>query len=314
MSRQLQSQSQPQPMRFSDVPFQLQATDIKRHILNVDSRFREPGGTSSEFYFRLLAPVKNVLRVRITSIEFPNNYYMFNTNRRNISLRILYGPGLVSSLLLTIPPGNYSAYDIVDRLNALLRGAGGLPWLVISFSRTTGRYTFTGTQVFAVDTVIDGSSPPLTWNREFDYGLGYNMGFSRGIFDSGSPDASGNRRITSDQMGFFAGDSYVLLKINDFDCVLQTIRGSDFTALAKIVVRAQKNYMSFDDYGSQHAKEVVFPTPQDLSRLRVQLLDAYGEAIDMGSSQISFSIEVLEIMNLSLYNTVRDAFAVGWSI
>ena len=96
---------QSQPMRFSDVPFQLQATDIKRHILNVDSRFREPGGTSSEFYFRLLAPVKNVLRVRITSIEFPNNYYMFNTNRRNISLRILYGPGLVSSLLLTIPPG-----------------------------------------------------------------------------------------------------------------------------------------------------------------------------------------------------------------
>jgi hypothetical protein len=29
---------------------------------------------------------------------------------------------------------------------------------------------------------------------------------------------------------------------------------------------------------------------------------------------MSFSIEVLEIMNLSLYNTVRDAFAVGWSV
>jgi hypothetical protein len=72
--------------------------------------------------------------------------------------------------------------------------------------------------------------------------------------------------------------------------------------------------MAYDDYASQHAKEVVFPTPQDLSRLHVQLLDAYGCPIDFGSSHISFSIEVLEIMNLSLYNTVRDAFAVGWAV
>jgi hypothetical protein len=106
----------------------------------------------------------------------------------------------------------------------------------------------------------------------------------------------------------------MFLKINDFDCVRQTIRGSDFTALAKIVVKEPKNYMSFDDYASQHAKEVVFPTPQDLSRLQVQLLDPYGEILQMGSTNVSFSIEVLEIMNLSLYNTVRDAFAIGWRV
>jgi hypothetical protein len=140
------------------------------------------------------------------------------------------------------------------------------------------------------------------------------MGFSRGIFDSSGPDASGNRFITSDMISHFAGDSYVFLKINDFDCVLQTLRGSDFTALAKLVLKEPKDHMTFDDYASQHAKEVTFPTPQDLSRLHVQLLDAYGEVVDMEGIQFSFSIEVLEIMNLSLYNTVRDAFAVGWSI
>jgi hypothetical protein len=80
------------------------------------------------------------------------------------------------------------------------------------------------------------------------------------------------------------------------------------------MIKEPKNYMAFDDAASLHAKEVTFPTPQDLSRLHVQILDVYGEIIDMGSSQIAFSIEVLEIMNLSLYNTVRDAFAVGWSI
>jgi hypothetical protein len=78
-------------MHFKDVPFQLQATDIKKHILNVDSRFREAGGSSSDFYFRLLSPVKNVLRIRITSIEMPNNYYLFSKIRRNVTLRIMYG-------------------------------------------------------------------------------------------------------------------------------------------------------------------------------------------------------------------------------
>ena len=301
-------------LQFKDVPFQLQATDIKRHILNVDSRFREGGGSTSDFYFRLLSPVKNVLRIRITHIEFPNNYFMFSKKRRNLSLRILYGPSLSSTFLATIPEGNYSAYDIVDSLNASFRGSGGVPWLSVSFNLINGSYTFTGNQVYAIDMAINGVSPPLTWDRPFDYGLGYNMGFSRGIFDSGAPDASGNRFIASDQMGYFAGDSYVFLKMNDFDCVRQTIVGSDFTALAKIIVNQPKNYMAFDDYASQHAKEVVFPTPQDLSRLHVQLLDPYGEPVDMGSSQVSFSIEVLEIMNLSLYNTVRDAFAVGWSV
>ena len=303
-------------LRFKDIPFELQATDIKKHILNVDSRFREPGsgGSNADFQFRLLSPVKNVLRIRITSIEMPNNYYIFSSKRRNVVLRIFYGVELASSAVIKIPSGNYSAFDMVDAVNTALV-AKGLPWLSVYYNLVTSGFTFTGNQVFALDTALLTTPPSaLTWPRTHDYGLGYNMGFSYGIFDSGIPDASGNRTVTSDQLPNFAGDTYVFLKVNDFDCVRQTVGDSDFTALAKIVVREPKNYMSFDDYAGQHAKEVVFKTPQDLSRLRVQLLDPYGEILQMGSTHISFSIEVLEIMNLSLYNTVRDAFAVGWKV
>lgn len=303
-------------LRFKDIPFELQATDIKKHILNVDSRFREPGsgGSASDFQFRLLSPVKNVLRIRITSVELPNNYYIFSSKRRNVVIRIFYGVDLASSAVIKIASGNYSAFEMVDALNKALR-AKGLPWLSVYYNLVTSAFTFIGNRVFALDTALLTTPPSsLTWPRPCDYGLGYNLGFSYGIFDSSDPDASGNRTITSDQLPYFAGDTYMFLKINDFDCVRQTIRGSDFTALAKIVVKEPKNYMSFDDYSSQHAKEVVFPTPQDLSRLQVQLLDPYGEILQMGSTNVSFSIEVLEIMNLSLYNTVRDAFAIGWKV
>jgi len=188
-----------------------------------------------------------------------------------------------------------------------------LPWLSVAFNDLQGKFTFTGTQAFTLNTVCSDGE---TFDRPYDYGLGYNLGFSRddigfgpGIF----PSDVGNT-VTSDQCSTFAGDPYVFLKINSYDCVRQTLSGEEITALAKIVMKEPKNFMTFDDYASQHAKEVTFPTPQDLTRFHIQLLDPYGHLIDMCSSQISFSIEVLEIRNLSLYNTIRDAFTIPWKI
>lgn len=71
--------------------------------------------------------------------------------------------------------------------------------------------------------------------------------------------------------------------------------------------------MAYDDYASQHAKEVTFPAPQDVTRLHVQVLDGYGQDINMCTAQFSFSLEVLEVRNLSLYNTIRDSLTVRYS-
>jgi hypothetical protein len=70
--------------------------------------------------------------------------------------------------------------------------------------------------------------------------------------------------------------------------------------------------MSFDDYASQHAKEYVFPNPIDLNRMHIRALDPYGNVMDLCSAQWSFSIEVLEIKNLTMYNTVRDSIGLQY--
>jgi hypothetical protein len=299
-------------LSIEDVPFQLCASDVVKHVINIDSRFREnpTSSTSSDFYFRLLSPIRNVLRIRITSSEMPNNYYMFSTKRRNVKIAIRYGPSNISSVVITIPGGNYSAYQMRDALNAAFTAAG-LSWLTSAFNVVTGLFTFTGsgTNTFVIDTIV-ANDTDSTYDRPFDYGLGYNLGFSRGTFASTSNGT--NNIVISNQYAFFAGDTYMLLKVNDFDCVRQTITGSDIAALAKIVISQPKNFMTYDGYANQQAKEVTFPAPHDLSRFHIQLLDPYGYPIDMSSSQFSFSIEVLEIRKLSLYNTIRNAFTVGW--
>lgn len=292
------------------LPFRLGATDIVKHILNVDSRFRENPvlSTSSNFYFRLLTPVKNVLRIRITSIELPNNYYIFSAHRRNITIVVNYGADFATSKTIVIPEGNYSAFEMRDTLTAAF-SANGMSWLTNEFDEITGLFTFSGTQPFQINTAVGGGA---TYDRPFDYGLGYNLGFIPGLFNAEL--VSGKYYVISNHCATFAGDPYLFLKINDFNCVRQTVSGNDFYALAKIVVKESKNYMTFDDYAGQHAKEVTFPAPYDLTRFNIQLLDPYGQQLDMNATHFSFSVEVLEVRNLSLYNMIRDAFATKWTL
>jgi hypothetical protein len=295
-----------------DIPFELRANDIVRHIINIDSRFRESpkNSSSSNFYYRLLSPVRNILRIRVTSVEFPNNYYAFTALRGNVTLRIIHTLSSPTTFVVTIPDGNYTACEMTDTLNALIHPT--LPWLTASFDVITGGFTFTaaasapGYQYFVIDTTY-GSV-----DRPFDYGLGYNLGFTLAAH-AATEDASGNWFVTSDQCASFSGDNYVFLKINEFDCVRHKTYAESLTALAKIVLRDPKNYMTFDDYASQHAKEVVFPNPQDLTRFHIQVLDPYGNVLDMCSSQFSFSLEVLEVKNLTLYNTIRDSISLRYT-
>jgi hypothetical protein len=308
------------------VPFKLRANDVVRHVINVDSRFRDPvrESTAADFYFSLMSPVRNVLRIRVTSIEFPNNYPFFTALRRNVTLRVWYrvSPSEARYADLVIAAGNYTAGDMMDALNAAATAAqatGALPTdlkLTVTFSEITGRFTFTAGRYFGLDTTV------ASFNRRFDYGLGYYLGLTRGMHRSVAA-GSGKESIVSDWCASFQGDNYLLLQVNDFACVKQTIATNDSTwlpsgrekeelvALGKIVLREPKNYMTFDDYAGQHAKEVVFPSPVDLSRLRVRVLDPYGEVVDMCSSQFSFSLEVLEIRNPLVYNAVRDSLAAS---
>jgi len=297
-------------LRLKDVPFNLHASDIVKHVINIDSRFREQNvsSSSSKFYYRLLTPIRNVVRIRITAIELPNNYHLFSSYRRNVALFLSFGSPLVTYTVV-IPDGNYSAGDMVTVLNNIIHSVA--PWLTVSFDVNQGKFTFRGTgpHTFTINTICSGE---LTYDRPYDYGLGYNLGFSRDIFAS-EVDGSANV-VVSDRMAMFAGDPYLFLKVNNFDCIRQTTGDNDFTALAKIVMREPKDYMTFDDYASQQAKEVTFPAPYDLMRFKIQLLDPYGHQVDMESTNFSFSMEVLEVCNLSLYNLIRDAFATKWTM
>jgi hypothetical protein len=290
------------------VPFQLRANDVTKHIVNIDSRFRLSAGQTSagDFYYQLTPSIKNVLRVRLTSIEFPNNYPFFTERRCNSSLRINYTvSGQSRSAVAMIPDGNYDSAELGNALETAIATATGLT-VSVSFDSTTGRFTMSSNSYFA----IDGGAVAVSGvaGRLFDYGLSYYMGFLKGVRQPTL--ATGIYTVKSDFCANLAGDNYLFLRVNDFNCVRHNTGETEVLAMAKLLLREPKNYMAYDDYSGEHAKEVVFPAPQNLSRLHIQILDAYGDPIDMCSANFSFSMEVLEIKNSTLYDTVRDSLGV----
>jgi hypothetical protein len=306
----------PPPTSVIDLPTELRASDIKRHIVNIDSQFRETPdlSTPSDFYFRILTTVRNVLRVRVTSIEFPNNYPFFTAVRRSIQfvLDVSAGgpPGSTGTNTITIPEGNYGAADMEDILNAEFAAYS----ITVTWNETRGRFTFqnaSGSSPFGFS--INTSQPTTgTYARPIAYGLGYYLGFTRGVHTAAQLAPGGPYILVSNVCANFAGDRYVFLKVNDFDCVTQTTEENDFTALAKVVLREPKNYMAFDDYASQHIKEVVFHNPRDLTRFHVRVLDPWGDPVDLCSAEFSFSLELLEVKNHSLFNAMRDSIATKY--
>ena len=290
------------------VPFGLRANDVTKHIVNVDSRFRLSAGQTSagDFYYLLNPPIKNVLRIRLTSIEFPNNFPFFTTARGNTSVTVLYtSGGTAMSGVATIPAGNYDTTDMAAALaTALTAATGGTVVISVSFNTTTGAFQFSASQFFALDTATGALTRP------FDYGLGYYLGFGKGV--KPAVVVGGSYVLTSDCCANLAGDNYLFLRVNDYNCVRHNTGDTEVLALAKVLLREPKNYMAYDDYSGQHAKEVVFPAPQNLSRLHIQVVDAYGSPIDMCSANFSFSMEVLEIKNSTLYNTIRDSMGTNY--
>jgi hypothetical protein len=297
-----------------DLPLELRANDIRRVIVNIDSQFRDNprGSTAGDFWIRLLSPLRNILRIRVTSIELPNNYKFFTAGRQYTTVTFVKG---ATTYTVTIPDGNYTAGDMVDALTAGAAAFLDLSGMTVEFSEITGKFTFCAPFAFSINTV------PGSKNRPFSYGLGWFLGFSYGAHTATAAGGGGTYCLVSDGCANFAGDNYLLLKVNDYDCVTQTVavypeglpaQENAITALAKLVLREPKNYMTFDDYASQHIKEVVFQNPRDLVRFHVQLLDAYGDPVDMCTAQFSFSIEALEVLNPSLYDTVRDSIMLRY--
>ena len=126
--------------------------NIRTHVVNIDSRFRaDPQDPSTDFTFKLKNPMKNIISLRISSIEFPNTYYTFSNARQNTKFTLYYNKSLnnttIYEQIISIDEGNYSPEELVDTINEILIDNP----VSISYNPIKGKILFDSQYYFEID-------------------------------------------------------------------------------------------------------------------------------------------------------------------
>jgi hypothetical protein len=308
----------------------INANDLRKRILNIDSRFRSnPADPVGDFQYRLEHTYKNIIRMQVTSVEIPNTFYTFTTTHQNTTFTVSTDGdgGIPRSLLVTLPNGNYTASELVTNIQNQFDAFANITgiFLKISVNINTGRVSLTNlgiapiTSPPAIAPTLNANPttfnflviPPSIYNQSL--GLGYSMGFrlpsytptvnTSGVLDTYT--------IVGEAVIDVVGENYLLLGINDLHTVEQRTDTNYFQVLAKVVVREDKNMVIYDDRSCCITNEIIFPQPLNLSVLHISLKDPYGGIIDLNGLNYSITIEITEVLNTRLYDFYRNYIWLG---
>jgi hypothetical protein len=299
------------------------STDLKKHIINVDSRFRNTQLESpTNFIYQFAHPYKNIIRMRVASVEIPQPWYAFSATKRNIafSMKAYDITDTIVSIPVAIAPANYTTSSLVGAIQAefdRIAAERGV-FFDASLNPVTQRLTIRTLGCAAVGSSVPTVDPsPFTLDftvvgyekRAADWGLGYNLGFRDRVVsvDYADVSASTDVYVVAPCPVDVTGDLYALLGINEYYTVEHRTNDDYVQALAKVICsRTAGGSILFDSGYTVLTNDYVFPSPADLKSIQIRLVDAYGVPVELACSNFSFSLEVTEVTNLKLYETYRN--------
>ena len=297
----------------------INANDIRVHVLNIDSLYRDSvNEPATNFHWTLPSPIKNVIRARITSLELPNKWFSFTEKRGNTGFTIIApdGVGDLQTGVFKIPDGNYDISGILTAVQSQLDTWATVVgiYLSVSYDENTNEFMwlFLGTGAgtpttppsgpFSLDFNMPGN--PISKTNGV-LGLGFYLGFSKPSYPASPLDIFDRYTIVSECSVNLLVDPYVMLAISNINVIVSKTAENYFDAFAKIPVKVRKGGHIFLDYQDLIGCEFTAKSPLDLKILLVQLLDRNGDLIE-SCQNFSFTLEILEVMNLKLHEHFRN--------
>jgi hypothetical protein len=269
------------------------ATDVKKHYINIDTRYRPniDKSTTSNFRWALSRPIKNAISIRVASIEIPNNFYAFSRQKENITFYVKLSSS-PSYTEINISEGNYLPSEIGDEvMNKLITID---PNFIANVNLVTGKFNIENAiQQFDIQF-------PSIKNAPTNWGLGYNLGYTLTEYTN-------QNYLKSERIVDLVGDTYIFLQLGDYEGVQHEKPNKNIlSATAKIVVTVEKFAVLFDNGSNFISKEVAFPSPTNISSFDVRLFDTNSNFIDLLGTNYSFTVEITEILNSRLYSNYSD--------
>jgi hypothetical protein len=210
-----------------------------------------------------------------------------------------------------VPEGYYNDFNIHERvataMNALtISGKGTFSTSMDSMMRTT--INTTNTSGYTYDFHFGNPTTPQVYPTLL-YTLGFNQLKSASISGVGLTTYFNKTQLLSEDQMNTNVDTYFYLAINDWNNVEHQSRNDAyFSVFAKIPVTVDKGKLIYDNDSTNSTTKIFrFLQPTNIQTLEIQLLDGFGNELQMDSAvNYSMTLEIEEVLSHSLYEKLRE--------
>ena len=174
-------------------------------LISIDTKFRSNYNmtSSTNYLYTLPVTLNKVISMRISSIEIPNIWYVYSTEKQSNTFIIdLYNMTTHpdATFTITIPDGNYTSEEMTTALNNYFNNVGnGLEYLTYYIDAYTGKSVIrgrttidAGTNPKPFDPVDLAYSPNFSFSinfkladnpqRNIQYNCGWSLGFRKSLY------------------------------------------------------------------------------------------------------------------------------------
>ena len=270
--------------------------------LNLNSCFRNNYYQTNpcDFLYMLPIEIKNVLSIRVVSIEIPNSWYLFSHAQKNNVFQIeIKADGNIQTFNIVIPDGNYD----IDTLQCYLNST----YFCESQMDTYLKYIQFSIDSYNLKTrfeIIEHPFSDFKFSLKFVDTLNQNImntcGWILGYRLANYLDIT--NKIQSEGLFDAGGDRYIYIVLNDYQynnntlntvCFDKSVLNED--VIAKIPMINGKLSLIVSDDNNPLAKIRRYTGPVNISKLHIKILDKFGAVIDLNNMDFSLTLE-LEIL------------------
>ena len=266
--------------------------------LNMNSCFRSNyfQSNSSDFQYIIPSEIKNVVSMRLISLEMPKSWYLISKNNKNnifeIIITMIHAEQIESETYnIEIPEGNYTATVLEDFLNKTYfyqsNNDNLLKYIRFSIHSYNNKTSFE-----ILNNFINIS---LTFSDEYNDNPLTTFGWLCGFRMSNYLNIVSN--ITSEGMFDNGSDNYVYVIINDYQYNTNhmNIVGFDKSVLnenviAKVLFKNTNSSFVLND-NNPLAQMREYNGPVNISKLHIKLIDKFGTVINLNNMDIALTIQ-----------------------
>jgi|Laugresbdmm110sn_2_1035109.scaffolds.fasta_scaffold01919_2 hypothetical protein len=271
--------------------------ETKTKYINIDTRFRDDYNHSATVNYNITLPerITEAKTMTVTNVEIPNTIYNISAARGNNNFTVMdLSTNVVRNIILA--DNFYSTVSsLVTSVNTQLSGAS----VSLALSATGNNLTFTSTSTndLSLGFAIDASG-------NFDkYGLRSKLGWLMG-FRNINYTLKRNATITTEALSDLNGPRYLYLAIDEFckgnqHSFISPLPHSFINKNILVRISVDGSIYGFghvinvsSNHGSLISDVRSYTGKVDLQKLNVQLLDEWGQQVNLNGLDFSFCLQI----------------------